>query len=422
MAEREFDVVVFGATGVTGKRVAAYLADQSAATGAKWAAAARDLTKLDRVLGQEGVDAPESITADLGDEASLAAMAKRTKVVIDMVGPYTLYGRPVIKACVENGAHYLDLTGEIPFARRMIDEFDAGAREAGVKVVEVCGFEALPPDLCVRLAAEAAKERHGEGLSEVDLEIATKQPSGFVSFSDLLSGGTMQSMAEATGDPDSASLADPATLIPDETPAEAVRARSPIKVAPRGNGRGGVIAPMTPAAFINPAVIHRSQYLAATAAGEPFLPFQYREGIVIPGAKPTLPFRYAAAGMLSGMQAGMRAAARARPSVRKRAAGAMRKILPSSGFGPDNDKLEDWSWKVRVDARTPSGKEVTVTLEAEGQPGYLTTARMIGEAALMLAEDGLTPDASGCLTPSAALGTEHVDRFERAQMRFAVAD
>ncbi len=105
-------------------------------------------------------------------------MASRTRVVLDLVGPYTLYGEPVIEACVANGSHYVDLTGEIPFVRRMIDAFHDRAAAAGVKVVQVCGFEALPPDLAVLLAAETARERWGEDLAEADVDVATNSPPG----------------------------------------------------------------------------------------------------------------------------------------------------------------------------------------------------------------------------------------------------
>ena len=88
-------------------------------------------------------------------------MASRARVVLNLVGPYTLYGRPVIEACVAGGAHYADLTGEIPFVRQMIDAFDDRAAQAGVKLVQVCGFESLPPDLAVLLAAETARDRWG---------------------------------------------------------------------------------------------------------------------------------------------------------------------------------------------------------------------------------------------------------------------
>ena len=421
MPVRDLDVVVFGATGVTGRRVSAYLAEQSTATGARWAAAARDAGKLARILDEDGVEGAETIVADLADPDSLVAMASRAKSVLNMVGPYTLHAQPVIEACVAGGANYLDLTGEIPFVRRMIDEFDGPAKDAGVKIVQVSGFEALPPDLMVLLAAETAAERWDEGLAQASIEVSTTPPKGMPHASDLLSGGTLQSMAVITGDEDARVATDPAALIDDPSLVELVRARSPIEVAPRRGDGGAVIAPMTPGAFINPAVIHRTAALRAAQSGGSFQPFRYREGVAIRGPAATLPLRYAAAGVMSGMQAGLAATLKARPAIRSRVGDAMSSILPGSGFGPVGDRVEGWKWSMRLDAQTTSGKGIRVDLDADGQPGYLTTARMLGEAGLMLAEDGVTPDDSGCLTPAIAIGTGAIDRFERARMRFSIS-
>jgi short subunit dehydrogenase-like uncharacterized protein len=418
--DRDLDVVVFGGTGVTGRRVADYLADRSAETGARWGAAARDAGKLERVLDDAGVSAPEAIVADVEVPASLAEMASRARVVLNLVGPYTRFGRPVIEACVAAGTHYVDLTGEIPFVRRIIDELDARAREAGVKVVQVCGFESLPADLAVLLAAETARERWGEGLAEVDLELTGNGPPGIPRLSDLVSGGTLQSSAEiATADGASA-ITDPAALIADPTLAVEVRRRSPISVAPRRSADGAVIAPMAPAAFINPAVIHRTEALCAADRGVEAQPFRYREGLAIPGGAATLPLRYALAATLSGTQAAIGRLAQARPTIRQWVGRAMGKVLPSSGFGPAEDRLDQWSWRMAVEGRTADGRQVGVNIEAEGNPGYLATARMLGEAGLLLAEPGLTPERAGCLTPATALGTASIGRFEHARLRFRV--
>jgi short subunit dehydrogenase-like uncharacterized protein len=228
-------------------------------------------------------------------------------------------------------------------------------------------------------------------------------------------------MAVVTRDEDARAITDPAALIDDHSVVELVRARSPIEVAPRRGDRGAVIAPMSPAAFINPAVIHRTAALRAAQLGMPLQPFRYREGIAIRGPAATLPLRYAAAGMMSGMQAGMAAASRARPGIRNRVGDAMSSILPGSGFGPVGDRVDGWRWGVKLDALTTSGNGIRVDLEAEGQPGYLTTARMLGEAGLMLAEEDVTPDVLGCLTPAIAIGTGSIDRFERARMHFSVS-
>jgi short subunit dehydrogenase-like uncharacterized protein len=414
----EFDVVVFGATSVTGRRTAAYLAGLDRTS---WAAAGRDLAKVEAVLREESVSAPATIAADVADPQSLREMAARARTVVNLVGPYTRYGEPVIAACVESGAHYVDLTGEMPFARRMLDRFEGAARDAGVKIVQTCGFESLPPDLLVMLAAEAARDRFGEALAEVELEVAvTGMPPGLPRPSDMLSGGTMQSMAEVTGDPDAERIVDPGILITDPNAASAVSAASPIKVAPRRGFSGAVLAPMSPAAFINPAVIHRSAAIVADDRGEDFRPFVYREGVVIPGPAATLPLRYAAAGTLSAIQAGIARAARSRPATRERIGSRMRKLFPDSGFGPAADRVEAWRWRMAVQATTTGGRVVAAAAEADGHPGYLATSRMMGEAGLLLAEPGATPERAGYLTPATALGTGSVERFARAGLRFSV--
>ena len=118
---RDFDLIVFGATGVTGREVARYLTE----VGANWAAAGRDPAKLERTLAAVDAEPAACMAADVGDPGSLAEMASRGAVVLNLVGPYTSRGRPVIAACVEAGTHYADLTGEIPFVRETIAEFDA---------------------------------------------------------------------------------------------------------------------------------------------------------------------------------------------------------------------------------------------------------------------------------------------------------
>jgi len=167
-------------------------------------------------------------------------------------------------------------------------------------------------------------------------------------------------------------------------------------------------------------VIQRTAALLAAERGDGAEPPRYREGIAIPGGAASLPLRYAAAGALGAMQAGSRALSRARPSVRQRAAGLMRRLFPSSGFGPKRN-LEDWSWRLTLDARTDGGHHLRVEMDGDGHPGYLTTATALGEVGLLLAEDGATTDRAGCLTPATALGTASLDRLARAGARFRVA-
>lgn len=420
MTDRDLDVVVFGATGITGRQVAAYLAKRAAETNLRWAAAGRNAGRVAAVLSEIGARAPETIVADVGDPSSLEAMASRARVILNLVGPYTLYGRPVIEACVAGGAHYVDLTGEMPFVRTIIDDLDGPATAAEVKIVQVCGFEALPPDLMVALAAERAREQWGEGLAEVELEVTITPPKGLPRLSDGISGGTFQSLSAVAAGDDAALITDPALLIRDAAVAAAVRRASPIELAPRRGSNGAVIAPMSPAPFINPAVIHRSAALIASAEGRPAEPFRYREGMALGGGAASRPARWAIAGAMSATQVGLRGLARARPALRRPVANALGRIGPSSGFGPAGDRLEGWRWTMRAHARTSGGRELDVHLQADGHPGYLATARLLGEAGMLLAEDGATPARAGCLTPAGALGTACIERFERAGLRFSV--
>lgn len=417
MAERDLDVIVFGATGVTGRQVARYLAGRAAESGLRWAAAARDPARLAEALEQVGAGGSESLEADLSSPPSISSLARRSRVVLDLVGPYTRYGRPVIDACVREGAHYVDLTGELPFVREMIGLYDQPARAAGVKVVQVCGFEALPADLLTALLARAATRR-GDRLATVDLEVEVSPPPGIPRASEAISGGTFQSLVEVAGSESAGAITDPALLIADPVLAAEVRRTSPIPLAPRRGRDGGLIAPMAPAPFINPAVIHRSEELRAAAEERPPAPFAYREGIALTGGLLSLPLRVSAAAALSATQASLGLLARSRPAVRTRAAAAMRRFGPQSGFGPSGDRMEGWRWRMRAYACTREGGELVAHLEADGHPGYLATARLLGETGMLLAEPGATPESAGCLTPAAALGTECVPRFARAHLRF----
>ncbi|MDQ3588306.1 MAG: hypothetical protein M3375_08160, partial [Actinomycetota bacterium] len=196
---------------------------------------------------------------------------------------------------------------------------------------------------------------------------------------------------------------------------ERVRRASPISVMPRRGVDGSVLAPMQPAAFITPAVIHRSAALRGDA------PLRYREGVRIPGPPATLPLRLAAAGAVSGSQAAIAGVASAPAQLRRRLSDGLASVFPSSGFGPAAERLEGWDWQMIVSGRAGAGREARVTVTGEGHPGYLATARMLGEAGLMLAEPGATPDRTGCLTPAAALGTEQIERFGQARLGFAVS-
>jgi short subunit dehydrogenase-like uncharacterized protein len=122
------------------------------------------------------------------------------------------------------------------------------------------------------------------------------------------------------------------------------------------------------------------------------------------------------------LQAGLGAGLRASPSARQRIAKVMGRVLPPSGYGPRHDRLEGWEWTMAVTGQTARGHSINVEVAGSGHVGYLATARMLGEAGLLLAEEGATPERAGCLTPSLALGTAAIGRFEKAALHFTVSD
>ncbi len=186
--ERTYDVVVFGATGFTGRLVAEYLAASNESF--RWAIAGRSAGKLARVKADSGLgDDVGVIAADSSDSGSLAAMAEQTRVVLTAVGPYQKYGEPLVAACVEAGTDYADITGEPEFVGGLIERYDEAAREKGVRVVNCCGFDSIPHDLGAYMMAQELSSNNG---SPVVLE-------GFVSASGKMSGGTWQSAVNAMG-------------------------------------------------------------------------------------------------------------------------------------------------------------------------------------------------------------------------------
>jgi short subunit dehydrogenase-like uncharacterized protein len=221
----------------------------------------------------------------------------------------------------------------------------------------------------------------------------------------------MQSMAAIAGGDDEYDFKDPGVLLTDPKVAAEVRSKSPISVTPRSGETGAPLAPMQPAAYINPGVIHRSTALR----GDP--PLRFREGVRVPGPAP---LAWASAGAISGSQVAIGAVAAAPSAARKRLSGAMASVFPSSGFGPAADRLEGWDWSMFITGRTPTGKETVVEVDGAGHPGYLATAKMMGEAGLLLAEPGATPDRTGALTPAAAIGTQEIDRFQHARLGFTL--
>jgi short subunit dehydrogenase-like uncharacterized protein len=398
-AEREHDVVVYGATGFVGALTAAYLAEH-APPGTAIALGGRSQEKLEKTRAQLGPKAAGMalVVADTGDPEALKAMAEASKVVATTVGPYDRYGLPVVEACAAAGTHYADLTGEPTFMRRSIDTAHETASASGARIVHAAGFDSIPSDIGVLLLHEHAK---ANGLGELgDTSLVVNAMRGGAS------GGTIDSMR---GIVDLAKrdkqvrkmLFDPFALAPDRSDEPAFgTVKDPVGVI-RDPELGGWFAPFF-MGTTNSRVVYRSNALQDHAYGRDF---RYRElmqtrGVLAPAK---------AAGVVGGMGALM--GGMAFKPTRK----LLDRVLPDPGEGPSEKSRERGFFKISTHTTTSTGAKLICKIAAQGDPGYKATAVMFGEAALAMAldEDKL-PEAAGVLTPATAIGTTLADRLRAA--------
>lgn len=412
--DRSYDVVLWGATGFTGRRVAAYLARRYEPDELDWALAGRSAARLEELRDDlaerhPAWDALDVLTGDARDRASLESIASQTRVVCSTVGPYAEYGSDLVAACVEHGTDYCDLAGEVHWLQRMVDEHHEAAREAGVRLVHACGFDSVPSDLGTLLVQRHAREHVGTACSSV-----TAYARGG-SFD--LSGGTYASILgeyEAAEDDPAVrrAVANPYSLAPADE-----------RSGPDGGSQQGPAyddevgqwtAPFV-MAVINEKVVRRSNALLGYPWGRDF---RYREAVPTgTGIAGALRAVLVSAGL--GLFAWALSVSFLRDRLR-------RHVLPAPGEGPSEAAIQDHRFEVRVvgTGRTADdGDEFAVTarVAADRDPGYGATPWMVGEAAVCLAEgDVESPLDGGVLTPASGIGMPLVDRLREVGMTFAV--
>ncbi|MGZ8176947.1 saccharopine dehydrogenase family protein [Williamsia sp. SKLECPSW1] len=406
-SSREFDVVVFGATGFVGALTADYLA-RSAPAGTRVALAGRSETKLAsvrRTLPATAHDWP-LIVADADSPSSLDAMAARTRVVCTTVGPYLKYGELVLAATVTAGSDYVDLTGEVPFVRLSIDKFGEQAEASGSRIVHSCGFDSIPSDIGVYLLHRAVAEAGAGEMTDTTLVVR--------SFKGGVSGGTVDSMrviAQEAKDPATRrTLLDKHALStgPGEPRLRREGEPSDTRLMPASSvdpSLKGTLAPFVMASH-NTRIVRRSNALLDNAYGERF---RYSEAMSV-GSLPVVSTIVAGA-VAGGLGAFL--AAMAFTPTRK----LLDRILPAPGDGPSEKARENGHFTCDVFTTTTTGKRFSSRVSAQGDPGYKATAVMLGESALTLALDrDALPKRTGVLTPAAAMGDALVARLRGAGM------
>jgi short subunit dehydrogenase-like uncharacterized protein len=404
---REFDVVIFGATGFVGELTAIYLAEHAPA-GTRIALAGRSEAKLEKIragLPATARDWP-LIVADSDSPASLDAMAARTRVVATTVGPYLKYGEALLSAVANAGTDYIDLTGEVPFVRYSIDKYGELAASTGARVVHACGYDSIPSDLGV-FALHRLAEEDGAGTLGATTMVVDK-------FSGGVSGGTVDSMrviTELARDKEQRKLlTNPYALSsgPGDVPPfrKGAPSDTPIgKASDVDPSLRGSIAPFVMASY-NTRIVRRSNYLLDGAYGPDF---SYAETMRV--GRNAVTSRIAAAGVAAGIGA-LFAGMSMKPTRR-----ILDRFLPAPGEGPSEEARNKGFFVHKTFTTTSTGKRYVANVEAQGDPGYKATAMMFGEAALTLALDrDRLPDSHGVLTPASAMGDALTDRLRAAGM------
>ena len=402
-ADREHDVVVYGATSFVGQILCAHLVRRHGTDGdLRWAIAGRSASKLDEVARRTGADVPR-IVADAADRSALDQMAASTQVVVSTVGPYALYGSELVGAVVEAGGDYCDLTGEVQWMRRMIDEHQSRAEETGARIVHTCGFDSIPSDLGTWFTQQRAIEQFGEPCVEVRMSV--KGAKGGVSGGTAASG--MQMFEEMADDPELRKVVgNPYVLAPVD-----------MRNGPKQPGIGrptrdarfeSWVAPFVMAPT-NSAVVLRSHALLGQPWGRNFT---YGETMMTGDG---LAGGVAAWGMTAGLAAFAGAASFG--PTRK----LLGKVIPKPGDGPSEAKQQAGWFDLRFVGRTANSQEIRTKVTGDADPGYGSTAKMLGESAVAFLDLDPSQVGGGFWTPASAFGDALIERLEaHAGVRFDV--
>jgi short subunit dehydrogenase-like uncharacterized protein len=404
--QREYDIVLYGATGFVGKLTAQYLARAGAA--ARIALAGRSAERLGAVrdsLGGRAAGWPV-IVADASAPSSLHAMAARTQVVVTTVGPYTRYGLPLVAACAAAGTDYADLTGEAIFVRNSIDLYHKQAVDTGARIVHSCGFDSIPSDLSVyALHRRVTDDGTGE-LADTTLVVRA--------FSGGLSGGTIASgvemMRTASTDAEARrTVADPYTLSPDRA-AEPELGRQPDFGWRRGRDVAPELGAIWTGGFLmgpyNTRIVRRSNALQDWAYGRQF---RYAEKMSL-GSSLAAPV---ASALANGAVAGMYGLGNR--YFRLLPARLVDRITPKPGTGPSDAARERGFYRTETYTTTTTGARYVASMSQQGDPGYKATSVLLGESGLALALDrDRLSDLRGVLTPASAMGNALLARFPAA--------
>ncbi len=389
MNDKKYDIVVYGATGFTGRLVAEYLQSQYGNhKDITWAMAGRSHQKLEAVRDEMGLpkDTP-LVVADSNETASMQAMVDQTKVVLTTVGPYQLYGSELVGLCAKSGTDYVDLCGESVWMRHMIDAYEADAQASGARIVFSCGFDSIPSDLGILFLQNHAIEKTGKACNQVNGRVRRMKGT----FSGGTAASLQASVKAAKTDPEIFKLAvDPFSLVPDyagvpQPDGETVHYSEELQ---------SWVAPFIMAA-INTRNVHRSNALLDFKYGKEFT---YDEM------------------MLTGPGEQGEAIANHVKNDRSMAG----PDAPKPGEGPSKEERESGFYDIMYIGKQDDGTTFVAGVKGDRDPGYGSTSKMISESAVCLVKDA-TDTPGGLWTTAPAMGEKLIKRLEdNAGLSFSI--
>lgn len=396
----KYDIVIWGASSFVGKLVAEHLS-KNASESLSIALGGRNSSKLAAVNQQYCDNKWPILVGDADDSEFLTDMAASTKLIISTVGPYALYGEPLIKACVEQGIDYCDLTGEPQWIWQMLQNYEQQAKATGARIIHCCGFDSIPSDLGVLQLQHLTHQAYGVYCDQIHYRF-NKTKGGF-------SGGTVASMLNAIKqirrDPKQARvLKTPYALLPEKP--QNLPYQASVKTLAKDPISGCYLAPFIMAS-INTKIVHRTNYLLNYPWRTDFL---YDEAMQYDA---NFNGWRKAVTLVSGLTLFGLAASFAWPRALLE-----RYILPKPGQGPSQDVVKQGFFELELIGHVKGQRKVKLGLTGQGDPGYGSTCQMIAETACLLL--GTKKNQVGFLTPAAALGLDLVERLQqRAGLSFS---
>ncbi len=408
MQNRDFDVVLYGASGFTGKQTVEYFARNLKPGDLRWAIAGRNRQKLEAVKAEIGGSAinVEILVADSHDQAAVDAMVSRTRVLLTTAGPYALYGTPIVDACVRFQTHYVDITGETPWVKDLITRYHDQAAADGTRIIPFCGFDSVPSDLGTYLVARYIQNQLGSQCSEV---------KAYFQINGGLNGGTMATVFNLIEAGQAERARDVFLLNPPGEHSEQEIARNQDPKIPQYDPDIAAWAGPFFMSQINTRVVRRSAALYEQWQA-PYGPnFLYQEGMKF-------------GGLLGGIQAAGMTAGTAVFNVALQTPLRlfMKTLLPQPGDGPSEKTMNEGWFLCDLVGVASDGRKVKALIKDQGDPGNRATVKFLCESALSLALnfDDLpgAPQRGGILTPATALGDVLAERLRKTGMVIEIGE